>query len=266
MNNDCQQSHFSPIESRKRTCLVCMTQCVCDTLFHLSCTPMVKIVSPYTRTENGTMSFEWPEYFCEVQTDEKSEMMLKRVRFHTVTQQRVDVFVPLCTCKGRMTAMFFSRCQAKKQQHREYDKGVYNVMFFLGEAPFLIVCCWLWKQKVTEKTRGDKRPESKVRKERRSLMKQENTTGAGSRWVAGSLVLWGVLLLDLRCCAEKDKKQGLTSHSTRRSSVVMSAILQMDGKSLTINNINGASISPFVSPTNWEYCLFNILLIYCFCY
>lgn len=158
--------------------------CVCDTLFHLSCTPTVRTFSPYTRTENGTMSFESAEYFGEVQMDEKSEMMLKRVRFHTVTQQRADEFMPLCTCKVRLTTIIFSRCQAKKQ-HREYDKGVYNITFFRGEAPFLVVCCWLWK-KVTEKMRRAKRPESRVRKETRKY----NRTG--SRWVAESLILWGV--------------------------------------------------------------------------
>lgn len=56
---------------------------------------MVRTFSPYTHTENGTTSFELAEYFGEVQMDEKSELMLKRVRFHTVTQQRTDEFMPL---------------------------------------------------------------------------------------------------------------------------------------------------------------------------
>lgn len=117
----------------------CAWLSVFDTLFHLSCTPMVKTFSPHTRTQNGTSSFEWPEYFGGVQTDEKSEMMLKRVRFHTVTQQCADVFAPLCTCKVWMTAMFLFQVSSKKKK-----KGVYNIMFFfLGKPHFLlsVVCC-----------------------------------------------------------------------------------------------------------------------------
>lgn len=124
---------------------------------------------------------------------------------------------------------FFPGVKQKKQP-QEYNRCVENIMFFLREAPFLVVFCWLWGKKVTEKTRGDKRPESKVRKERRSLMKQENTTGQGVFQWQG---VWSYEEFSARSevlCWE-DKKRGLTSLSTLLSSVVMSAGLQMDGKS-----------------------------------
>lgn len=72
----------------------------------------------------------------------------------------------------------------QKKQHQEYDKCVKNIMFFLREAPFLVVFCWLWGKKVTEKTRGDKRQTlfNETRKYNR----------AGSLSVAGSLILGGV--------------------------------------------------------------------------
>lgn len=163
----------------------CAWLSVCDTLFHLSCTPMVKTFSPHARTQNGTTSFEYPEYFGEVQTDEKSEMMLKRV---SDTAMRWCVCATLYLQSVNDSHVSFPGVKQKK-------KGVYNIMFFfLGKPHFLLSVVGCRRKKVTEKTRGDERPESKVRKERSSLMKQENTTGAGSRWVAASLVLWGV------CC------------------------------------------------------------------
>lgn len=127
---------------------------------------MVRTFSPYTHTENGTTYYESAEYFGEVQMDEKSEMMLKRVRFHTVTQQCADEFMPLCTCKVRLTTLIFSRCQAKKQ-HREYDKGVYNITFFRGEAHFLlsVVGC----EKKWQKRRGELK-DQKVESEKRDAL------------------------------------------------------------------------------------------------
>lgn len=151
--------HLLSLESRLAWCAWLS---VCDTLFHLSCTPMVKTFSPHTRTQNGTTFFEWPEYFGEVQTDEKSEMMLKRVRFHTVTQQCADVFAPLCTCKVWMTAMFLLKVSSKK-------KSVYNIMFFfLGKPHFLlsVVGC---RKKKWQKWRGEMK-DQKVKSEKREAL------------------------------------------------------------------------------------------------
>lgn len=111
-----------------------------------------------THALSGTMSLELPEYFG-VQMVEKSEMMLKRAISHCES---------LCTCKVRLASetIIFSRCQAKTikkgKKTSRTNKGVYNIMFFLWEAPFP-VCCWLRERKVTEKTRGAQRPESQKR-------------------------------------------------------------------------------------------------------
>lgn len=135
---------------------------------------MVKTFSFYTRTENGTTSFESAEYFGEVQTDEKPEMMLKRVRFHTVTQQRADVFVPLCTCKVWLTTIIFFLVSNKKNIKNTIRLWI-KWCSFLGKPHFLLYVVGCGKKV----TMGAKRPESKVRKERCSVMKQENTTGQG---------------------------------------------------------------------------------------
>lgn len=141
---------------------------------------MVKTFSPYSHTENGSTSFESPEYFGEVQTDEKPDMMLKRVRFHTVTQQRADVIVPLCTCKVRLTAIVFSRCQEKKQNKNNIKNMIrvcITLCSFLRKPNFLLsaVGC----EEKWQKRRGEPK-DQKVKSEKRdTLMKQENTTGQG---------------------------------------------------------------------------------------
>ena len=171
-----------------------------------------------THALSGTMSLELPEYFG-VQMVEKSEMMLKRAISHCES---------LCTCKVRLASetIIFSRCQAKTikkgKKTSRTNKGVYNSFF--GKPHFLSAVGW-GKEK-WQKRRGS----SKTRKseKRDTLMKQETTTGAGSRWVAGSLILWRV------CC--QIWGVGLRRQETRTdialsSSVVMSAILQTEDNS-----------------------------------
>lgn len=185
MSNYCQKSHFSPFESRKRTCLVCMTQCVWHFIPLILHSHGENIFSSHSHTKWHYVLwmawiFWWSTDGWKVWNDAQA-----------CTISHCDTAMRWCVC----ATLYL---QSVNDSHVSFPgvkkKGVYNIMFFfLGKPHFLlsVVGC---RKKKWQKWRGEMKDQKAKSDKKSSLMKQENTTGAGSRWVAASLVLWGV------CC------------------------------------------------------------------
>lgn len=161
MSNYCQQSHFFAYLAEKAD-LLGVYDSVCVTL--RSTYPALPWWKHFllTHTENGTTSLNR----LNIVVKYSSEMILKRVSFHTVTQKCADVFVPLCTCKVRMTTRIFSRCQPKKNI-KKMIRVWRTWRSFLGK-PHFFFCCWLWEKK-WQKRRGEIK-DQKVKSEKRDAL------------------------------------------------------------------------------------------------